>query len=352
MGAAKSLNIVQSPPSLPRWAAVVAVVAAFGVTFLGTPQTAFAQDVAAAANAFARAQKAELAGDHDSAAELYELADSLVPTPEALRSALRARRAAGQLGVAALDAEKLLRRYPDEKKSRELADATIDEAKHKLTRLEVKCRPKACGVMLDSAAASADTSEAHVIYVDPGDHQVSATFGTDRTDPQPLHATAGDRASLTFNAPPEHKLALRGGAPNAGGRAGAPGGDMVPTSSGGLPPWVFATSAVITVGVGAGTLWSGLDTLQAHDTYKRNLSDNNPTYNARAAYDNGKNLELRTNVLIACSVGAAVATTIVGIFTRWNGPREGQVGQSGGGPMQVSAGVFPSGGGFMLSGSY
>jgi hypothetical protein len=338
------------PPHSPRAGLVAAVL---GLTLLGTARTTFAQDVAAAANAFARAQKAELAGDHDSAAELYELADSLVPTPEALRSALRARRAAGQLGIAALDAEKLIRRYPDDKKSRELADATIDEAKHKLTRLEVKCRPKACGVVLDNAAASADTSETHVIYVEPGDHQVSATFGTDRTDPQPLQAKAGERAALTFNAPPEHKLALRATGPNASTRPGAPGGDFVPSSTGGLPPWVFATGAVVTVGVGAATLWSGLDVVQAHDTYEGNLRT--PTYNAQQAYDNGKGLERRTNVLIGCTVAAAVATTIVGIFTRWNGPREGREGENrrpGGAQMQASAGVFPSGGGFMVSGSY
>src|SRR5687768_599387 len=62
-----------------------------GTGCLCTTHAAFAQDVAAAANAFARAQKAELAGDHAAAAELYELADSLAPAPEALRSALKAR---------------------------------------------------------------------------------------------------------------------------------------------------------------------------------------------------------------------------------------------------------------------
>src|SRR5690348_3074599 len=69
---------------------------------------AFAQDVSAAANAFSRAQKAELGGDHEAAAELYELADSLAPAPEALRSALKARKSAGQLGAAAVLAEALL----------------------------------------------------------------------------------------------------------------------------------------------------------------------------------------------------------------------------------------------------
>ena len=54
---------------------------------------------------------------------------------------------------------------------------TIDEAKHKLTRLEVRCKPKACGVMIDSAAASAETSEQQVVYVEPGDHQVPGLVG-------------------------------------------------------------------------------------------------------------------------------------------------------------------------------
>src|SRR5215470_8692517 len=87
------------------------------VLALAAPRAARADDVSGAANAFSRAQKAELSGDFAAAAELYELADGLAPAPEALRSALRSRKSAGQLEAAALHAEELLSRYPNDAKS-------------------------------------------------------------------------------------------------------------------------------------------------------------------------------------------------------------------------------------------
>jgi hypothetical protein len=323
---------------------------------LGSARSSFAQDLAAAANAFSRAQKAELAGDHDSAAELYELADSLAPTPEAVRSALRARKAAGQLGSAALEAEKLIQRYPDDKRSKELADATLEEAKHKLMRLEVKCVPKACGIILDAAAANADTNTQHVIYAEPGEHRVVATFGTDRTDPQTVQGKAGDRPSLTFNAPPERKMVGRplgaGGLLSTGGGSERDRGAPIAGGSG-LPIWVFATGAIITVGVGAVAIWSGVDVLQAHTAYEHDVQ--NASLLAPGAltkeYNNGKSLELRTNVLVGATIVAGASTTVIALFTRWI-PREAQIGQIGGARITATAGASSSGGRLMLNGSF
>jgi hypothetical protein len=338
----------------PQLPAALAVSAALAV--LTATETSFGQDLAAAANAFSRAQKAELAGDHDSAAELYELADSLAPTPEALRSALRARKAAGQLGTAALDAEKLLQRYADDRRSKELAESTLDEAKRKLMRLEVHCRPRACGVMLDSAAASADTSEQHVIYVEPGDHRVVATFGTDRTDPQALQGKPGDRPTLTFNAPPERKSI--GGALGAGGQArGNASGSAdrgVIAGGSGLPIWVFAVGAVVTAGLGAATIWSAVDVLQANSTYEHNNTLMPPPagYDAQHAYNDGRSRETRTNFLVGATIVAGVSTTIVAVFTRWGGPREGQRAQGAPGRLEAGVGASPSGGTLTLNGSF
>src|SRR5205085_10940242 len=70
--------------------------------------------VLAAATAFSQAQQAELSGNHERAAELFELAHHIAPAPEALRSATRARLSAEQLTSAASDAEELLRLYPND----------------------------------------------------------------------------------------------------------------------------------------------------------------------------------------------------------------------------------------------
>ena len=113
---------------------------------LALSSTASAQNVTGAANAYARAQKAELSGDFDTAAELYELADSLAPAPQALRSALKARKAAGQLRSAALHAEELLTRYPNDSRSKDLAEETLKLAAGSLSRFEIECRPTACAI--------------------------------------------------------------------------------------------------------------------------------------------------------------------------------------------------------------
>src|SRR5262249_15953576 len=129
------------------------------VVALAAPRVARADDVSGAANAFSRAQKAELSGDFAAAAELYEIADGLARAPEALRSGLRARKSAGQLEAAALHAEELLSRYPNDAKSKELASATLDDAAKSLMRFEVVCRPTACTLLVDGAAAGADAKE-------------------------------------------------------------------------------------------------------------------------------------------------------------------------------------------------
>ncbi len=293
------------------------VALGISLSTLCATQPAFAQDVAAAANAFARAQKAELAGDHAAAAELYELADSLAPAPEALRSALKARKAAGDLPAAAVLAEALLRRHADEKRSKELADATIAEAKEKLMRYEVKCQPRACSVIIDGAAAGTEPKDAHVFYIEPGKHAISASFGSVQADAQTIQGEAGSEGSLTFDAPPEPERPRNtaGGASSSAGAGAtrdfsADAGLSRPSS--GLPPWMFVTGAVVTVGLGAVTVWSGLDVLSAHDDYKGDKR-------TEQTYQDGRDKEKRTNVLIGATAAAGVATAVLAIFTDWGG---------------------------------
>jgi hypothetical protein len=311
-------------------------------------QPARAQDVAGAANAFSRAQKAELSGDHDTAAELYELADGLAPTPEALRSALRSRKSAGQLGSAAAHAERLLRRYPDDKRSKDLAEATLEESKRKLARVEIQCRPKACGLVVDGAAGSAEVLDVHVVYLEPGKHEVNAAFGPDRAVPKVAVSKAGDRTSLVFDAPVANagvpRLTDAGGRPagvgNVSGEASADRGKSLPR---GLSPWFLVTGAVVTAGLGVATLWSGLDVMHAHDTYQG--------HETQRAYEDGLTKERRTNVLIGATVVAGAATGAIALFTRWGGSTdsarvlpEARV--------HVGGGPIPGGGALTIAGNF
>lgn len=301
-----------------RSARALASLGAVCSAALAVTAPARAQDVAGAANAFSRAQKAELSGDHDTAAELYELADGLAPAPEALRSALRARKAAGQLGSAAVHAERLLRRYPDDKRSKDLAEATLEESKRKLARIEVQCRPKACGLVVDGGAGSAEVAETHVVYLEPGKHELNAAFGPDRGTPKVAMAKAGDRTSLAFEAPVSTSGSRM---TDAGGKAGlqsapadASADRGVKGPPRGLSPWIFAGGAVATAGLGVVTLWSGLDVLSAHDAYQGKETER--------SYQDGLDKEKRTNMLIGATVVVGLATGVVAMFTRWGAPSE------------------------------
>ncbi len=269
-------------------------------------------DVAAAANAFSRAQRAALKGDYSRAAELFELADGLSPSPEAVRSAVSARKAAGQLALAAGEAEELKRRYPDDDKSQKLAEEIIAEAQKKLGRQQVNCAPSACQLVVDDAAAGTDAKKEHVTYLEPGQHSLVAVFGERRTAPETVTVTAGSTGKITFHDPPaQAKPSAPAPVAASTGEPGHDQGTHLSTASGGLSPWYFATGAVVTGALGGVSIWSGLDTLSAHDKYKK--------HETQAGYQDGLDRERRTNILIAATSVAAAATITLAVFTDFGG---------------------------------
>lgn len=305
--------------------------------------SAAAQDVMGAAKAFSRAQKAELAGDHALAAELFELADSLAPSPEALRSALRSRQAAGQLGTAALHAESLRKRYPNDDTSQNLAQTTIMLAKQTLMRLEIECKPRACTLLVDDAAAAIESDNHHVIYVEPGQHEVIAAFDDAQSDPQFIDAEAGKRDSLVFvYSPDTARESDKAPLPTET----KPSTDSSPTElkkathDEGLSIWYFLSGVAVTVGAGAATLWSGLDVLDLHDKYEKNRT--------QQLYDSGLDKELRTNVLIGVTAALGAATCVLAIFTQWDDSIEADTQSDD----QTAIGIGLNGGLFELSGHF
>jgi hypothetical protein len=306
--------------------------------------TAAAQDMPAAANAYATAQKAEMSGDHEAAADLYELADSLAPTPEAMRSALRARKNAGQLGAAAVHAETLISRYPEDKRSRSIAEGTLAEAKKLLARYAVRCQPTACTVVVDGSSATTNEKEEHILYLSAGQHTLGARFGKQDTEAQPVSGEAGGEASLTFDAPPAPPPSADpapGEGPAGIGPAGI--GDAGTRRSDGLPIAMFITGAAVTAGLGAVTVWSGFDTLKARDDYRETQTLPN--------WEKGKEREKRTNILIGATAGAAVITGVLAVLTDWSGAAPA----SSGGvskPIQVGSHWTPGGGMMSVNGNF
>jgi tetratricopeptide (TPR) repeat protein len=254
--------------------------------------------VVAAANAYAQAQQAELKGDHDRAAELFELADRIAPTPEALRSATRARMAAGQLALAADDAELLLARDPDpDATSRALADEVLAKARPELARYTFQCG-EPCTVVVDRSATMVTPEKTQIVYLSPGSHDIELGFADDAAQRVKLNASAGVARTLRVARPalPPAQLAHEGAPREARARKG-------------LSPAYFWSAAAATAVAGGLTLWSGLDLVNARDDFKKD-----PT---RSRFDDGQNKDTRTNALIGVTSVLAVSTITLGFFTRF-----------------------------------
>jgi hypothetical protein len=302
------------------------------------PSVAFAQqqppeDVEAAAQAFAEAQRAQLRGEPSRAAELFEIADQAAPSPAALRSAIRNREAAGQPVRAATLALRAQQRYPDDRETRELANATIERLSPRLVRARALCNVP-CSLLVDGGLVGPPATTVD-FFVTEGPHAVEARWPRRKTLLRTVESSLGSSIEFTITAPPELPQAPAQPAPAGKGPAeeSAP---LVPAAApqppardegevssdgGGLPPAVFWTGAVLTVVAGGVLTWSGLDTLSARDDYKKA-----PT---KSGYDHGVKLETRTNILAATTAVLGAATLGVALFaTDWGGKASVALGPS------------------------
>ncbi|MFT3926211.1 MAG: hypothetical protein QM778_26940 [Myxococcales bacterium] len=280
----------------------------------GTSAGAQTDDVSAAANAFGQAQRAELSGDSARAAELYELADSIAPAPEALRNAARAWLAANRLVPAATNAEELLRRYGSDPTSRQLAEEILGRARPQLGRFQVDCTSP-CVLSVNGLAVGTQARTSHTVYLQPGPHTISASF----------EGGEGSRARVESHAGESGKLELTRLATSAPASPAAPEpaaeapalGVATPTAAPvdqapehkGLHQAYFWSFLGATVAVGAVTIWSGVDLLNARDDFK------NSPMPTQKAFDSGENKDLRTTILIVGSSALAATTVVLGLFT-------------------------------------
>jgi hypothetical protein len=91
------------------------------------------------------------------------------------------------------------------------------------------------------------------------------------------------------------------------------------------PAWFYA-SAGLTLGFGALSLWSGLDTQSAFDDYERDLPTL-PQDEIDRRVDDGHSKETRTNVLLGVTTLAAAGTAVLGIWiVDWGGSAGSEAG--------------------------
>jgi hypothetical protein len=252
--------------------------------------------------------RAYVAKQFEEAGTHFENAFFAAPNPAELRSAIRARRDAGQNARAATLASIGKRKYADDVALGKLADETIAAARPKVYEVHVTSAEE-CNAAVDAKVVAAEKATDFRFFVDPGHHDLLVGWSDDRSSKVAIDATAGGTRELSL-PPPPHPVK----------KPHAPIPVATPTSSKPFGPAVFIVGLGLTAAAGGVTIWSGIDTL------------NNPGPNAVkadcvgqttscAAYQQGLSSQLRTNVLIGVTGGLGLVTAVVGIFfTQWSHP--------------------------------
>jgi len=282
--------------------------------------------------------------DYEGAAMHFENAFHDAANAAALRSAIRARRKAGQLARAATLAIVADERYPKDGPTAAVVRDVLKESRARLDKVTLRCTPD-CGVAADGRAITSDDGPVAVFFLDPGDHALVVSWSSDRNKSTTVKAVAGGEDSLTFEAPPVPP----GGSSPAVSVAVAPPPAAPPSKSHGVSPVaVYVGGALTLVGLGV-TVWSGVD------------AENNPGTAAVRRdcvgqgtscpeYQQGLSAQLRTNVLIGATSVVGAATAVVGVFfTRWSAKKA----ESRPAPLAAGFTPLPGGGGAAsLSGTF
>ena len=243
-----------------------------------------AADRHAAQQAFAEGQRAFTLGDFQHAAESFEKAYQRAPHHAALWNAARSWQRAGEGARAANLYAKYLREAPPNAPDRNSAIAALKKLSGKLARLEIH----AAG--MQELQVDGEPVQDEVVYVSPGTHLIEAKSG-DRTVRQQQRAEAGAVVSVALLPPP-----VASSAP----RPPPPPPPPPPVQSKKWSPTVVYVGGAITLVLAGATTWSGLNTLSQKDTFDAAPTQDN--------LDEGHARQTRTNVLLACSLGAAALT--------------------------------------------
>lgn len=292
-----------------------ALLGVLAVSVSARAQELSAQERQAAAEAaYDRGSNAFRGGDYDSAARWYETANELAPSANALIQAMRSHDQAGHPLRAATLAVELLDRHGGERMQR-YAQPIIDRVTPTAVRVDITC--DGCFLVVDGEA-----EPRHSFFLRPDtEHLILARFDTGEVQER-IMAGPGEHRELTIEAPEPETQATETGTeadpeesqpdPNTGIelQVGEQGTHDVDTG-GGISPAFAIIGGVLTVAAGAALTWSGLDTLDAAEAY-----EDMPT---RDKLEAGRDLEMRTNVLIGATAGLGTLTILFLLLTDWGG---------------------------------
>jgi hypothetical protein len=295
-------------------------------TLTTAPGTAGADQIQFAAREHDLGYRAYLDKQYDEAASHFENAFFAAPNPAELRSAIRARRDAGELARAATLAAIGLRRFPGDAATAKVATDVIAQARPLVYEVQISS-PAEYSVAIDEKIVAAERVKESRVFVNPGTHQLLVSWSDERNTRIAIEAKEGGTQSLELEPP-----AMPAPAPApvpvptpvvAPQTAPPPARALLPSASKPFDPAVFVTGAALTaIGVGL-IVWSGIDTLNdpGTATVKAACVDGYFSGNCRSSYDTGSAAQERTNVFIAVTSVFAVATGVVGLFfTQWSSP--------------------------------
>ena len=273
--------------------------------------------IKSAAEEFDRGRRAYLAKDFEQAAVHFESAFRDAPRAESLRLAIRARKEAKQLARAATLAAIAHQKYASDAPTAQLATQILDEAGPALAEYDITCAPSECAVTADGRVVSQSDALEQRIFLDPGPHDLGIGFKTGSVAKH-VDARRGAREPLAFEAPPDTATSPP---PTTTGTAPPPPRPPPPPPASHKPlgPVVFFVAAGVTAAAGAATIASGIDTVNnpGSATVRQQCAGKDDTC---PAYQEGRSAQLRTNILLGATIGAAVVTTVIGLFfTDWSG---------------------------------
>ncbi len=136
----------------------------------------------------------------DEAASHFENAFFAAPNPAELRSAIRARRDAGELARAATLAAIGQRRFPGDAATGKVAADVIAQARPHVYEVHITS-PDEYSVAVDEKIVAAERVTESRVFVNPGSHQVLVSWSDDRNTRIAVDATEGGTVSLHLDPP-------------------------------------------------------------------------------------------------------------------------------------------------------
>lgn len=257
--------------------------------------------------------------DFRKAAEAYERAYKRAGSLGALIKAAQSWAHAGDPARSANLYADYLASAPPGAPQRPKASKALKKLTSKLGRIDVQA------VDVDHLTLDGAPLDTRSSYVTVGAHAVEGQTSDQRPVRASTSVVAGETTTVSLAPPPEVVAP-----PVAAPPATTP--TTVASAQGkrhGWSPAVVVAGGVVTAGLLGLTAWSGLDTVASKDNFDKDQSRDN--------LDKGNSKQLRTNILVGATAGAAALTTLAAVFlVDWKGEKR----EAPGAPsLQVGLGV-------------